>query len=100
EGTDVMVGDQLRLVTRPTERLDPFCDPAVLIAACTARDLAVRDVLDEDVVERVLGFALDRPAALAAHEILPCERAQVPLDWCCLRAACCGKRACPELLPD
>ena len=55
-----VVGEHLGVVLRAAERLDPLSDPAVLLDAVRARDLAVGDVADERVRERELGLALDR----------------------------------------
>ena len=75
-----MVGQQLGVVGRAAERLDPARGQGVPLAALGPRDLPVRDVPDEDVAEGVLGLAGHRRAPLAAHELLALEPMELVLD--------------------
>ncbi len=68
--------EQLRVLLRAAERLDPLGCRAVLLSAPRARDLVVGDVADEDVAERVLGLAGDGGVLLAADELLALQRVQ------------------------
>jgi hypothetical protein len=74
ERVAVVVRDQLSVVVRPAERLDPLHRRYVLAGARFARDLAVGDLAHEHMAERVLGLARDRGAALAPDEALALER--------------------------
>ena len=71
-----VVGEHLGVVVRPSERLDPLGDAAVLLGAVGAGDLPVGDVANEGVRERELGLALDGRAPLAAHEPLALQRVE------------------------
>ena len=57
-----MVGEHLGVVLGAVagERTDPLRDATVLLGPLGARDLAVGDVTDERVEERVLGLPGDR----------------------------------------
>src|SRR5581483_11476429 len=76
ERLQVVVREQLGLLGRPAERLDPLRRAAVQLRAQRTRDLPVRDVADEHVAERVLVLACDRRPARTLHELLPLERVQ------------------------
>src|SRR5205814_1253740 len=56
---EVVVGEHLRVVIWPAERVDPGGGPLVPLGAHSARDLSVGDIADEDVAERVLVLAAD-----------------------------------------
>ena len=55
--------------------LDELGDVAVALATSGARLEVVRDVADEDVLERPLLVALDQGDGVAAHEVAALERA-------------------------
>src|SRR4051794_24648886 len=57
ECADVVVRDHLGLILCPAERFDPLRGPQMLLGSLSARDLSVRDVTDEQMLERVLGLA-------------------------------------------
>ena len=69
------MGEHLGVVLAPAELLDPAGGEEVLLGAVGARDLAVRDVADEQMAERVLAVARDR-AARARGGRTPCARAR------------------------
>jgi hypothetical protein len=73
ERLQVVVSQHLRVVLSAPEPLDPARGGEVLAGALGARDLAVGDVPDEEVPERVLVLAGDAARALAADELLPLE---------------------------
>ena len=75
----VVVGEHLGVIVRSAERLDPLCRPHVLLRAVRARDLPVRDVADEQVLERELRLSFDRAAPRALHELLLPQRMQLLL---------------------
>ena len=60
QSAHVVVRAQLRVIVRPAQRLDPRGGPAMLLRPLRPRDLAVRDVADERVGERVLGVSFHR----------------------------------------
>jgi hypothetical protein len=91
-----VVCEHLRLVFRAPERLDPFGGQPVLLGAVGARNLAVRDVPDEDVAEGVLVLALDRRTPFAAHELLQHERVQTLVEHRAVPARERRERARPE----
>ena len=99
---EVVMREHLDAVFRAVarQRADPLRGEAVLVHAARARDLSVGDVADERVQERILGFARDGRAALAADELLPLERVQrlveLELDTAADRGQPCG----PEDLAD
>src|SRR5207302_3577726 len=72
----VVVGEHLGVVLGAVagEGGEPLRRPPVLLRPLRARDLAVGDVADECVEERVLRLAGDRGTAVAADELLPFER--------------------------
>jgi len=74
-----VVGEHLRVILRPPERLDPLGRQPVLLRAGGARDLAVGDVADEQVPEGVLRLVGDRGPPRPLHEILPLKRMQALL---------------------
>ena len=57
ERSQVVVNDQLGLIVGPSECLDPLRHKPMLVGAAGTRDLAVGDVADEQMAERVLAFA-------------------------------------------
>src|SRR5690242_12998105 len=71
-----MVREHLRVVLGTAERVEPRSRALVPLGAGAARDLAVGDLADEHVAERVLLLPADRGTALPAHELLPLERVQ------------------------
>src|SRR5690348_5287207 len=58
------------MILRTSERLDPLGHAEVLLSSFSPWDLSVRDVTDEDVLERILRLALDRAATGTLHELL------------------------------
>ena len=95
------MGQHLGVVLRPAERLDPGRRALVALRSGAPGDLAVGDVADEQVPERVLVLAAHRGAPLAADELLPLERVQPLLRV--LRARALADRADgaePEDLPE
>src|SRR5438067_9654865 len=72
----VVMRDRLGVVFGTAERLDPLGGSPVLLRAISARDLAVRDVADERVLEGELALAGDRRATGALDELLALERVQ------------------------
>ena len=72
----VVVGAGLGVILVTAERLDPLGGLAMLLGAAAPRYPPVGDVEQEEVAERVLGFALDRRGPLPADELLPLERAK------------------------
>src|SRR6266571_2403842 len=70
ERARIVMRDRFGVVVRTAERLDPLRGSDVLLGALGSRDLAVRDVADEQVLERKLRLALDGAAARTLHELL------------------------------
>ena len=70
------MGEQLRLLLRTAERVDPGRRGPMLARSDRARDLAVGDIANQEVSEGVLALACDRRAAAASHELLSLERVQ------------------------
>ncbi len=97
-----MVGEHLGPVlgTLCRQRLDPLGCAEVELGPPRARDLAVRDVADEDVPERVLHLAGHRSAPLAPDQLLALERMQHLLGLPPRRVADRGDGTEPEDLPD
>jgi hypothetical protein len=54
-----VVRDHLGVILRAPERLDPFRCVEMSFGAICPRNLAVRDVTDEQVLERVLSLPVD-----------------------------------------
>jgi hypothetical protein len=81
-GAQVVMGQHLGAIGRPlaAERLEPFRGAQVHVAAPPARDLAVGNVADEDMLEAKLGLAPHRGLARAAEELAVLERSQAPHD--------------------
>ena len=65
-----MVGDGLGVILRPPERLDPARGDTVLVGSDCAWNLAVGDVPNEKVPERVLHLSGDGRASLATEKLL------------------------------
>src|SRR5581483_696055 len=100
EGLEVVVREHLRVVLLAAQALDPAGREAVLPRPVRTRHLAVGDVADEQVAERVLELAGDRGRAVAADELLPLELVQAPLELALLAAGERGERPGPERLAD
>ena len=90
--------ERLRVVLRPSERLEPLRRAAVALRPSRPRDLTVRDVPEQEVAERVLGLAGDRGAAGPLDELLPLEPVQALLHETPGSSVAVGERACPEHL--
>jgi hypothetical protein len=58
------------VVLRTPERLDPFSYTHMLLRAIGARHLPVRNVANEQMLERVLRLSVDRASPRAADELL------------------------------
>ena len=100
ERTQVVVGDHLGLILGPAERSDPRRGLLMLLGSLRPRDLAVRDVADEQMPERILGLPRHRRAALPTDELLALERVQPFLRDPALDLAERRGGAQPEDLPD
>src|SRR5439155_7415593 len=59
EGPPVVVGEHLRVVLGPPERLDPSRCPSMPLGSIPPWDLRVGHIAEQDVLEGVLGFAGD-----------------------------------------
>ena len=81
-----MVREHLGVILGPAEPLDPLSGEPMLLGSSRTRDLAVGDISDEQVPERVFALARDRRPALATHELLALEPVQGLL----------GRRAVPR----
>src|SRR2546423_4016342 len=80
ERADVVVGERLRVVLGPAERLDPLGRPPVALRSGRPRDLAVGDVSEQEMAERVLRLARDRGTTRPLDELLSLEPVQTLLD--------------------
>ena len=80
ERLQIVVCEYLGVLLLAAERGHPLCSGAMLLGPRGPRDLAVGDVADEQVEERVLALALDRRPSLATEEVLARERVQALLD--------------------
>ena len=76
ERREVVVGNALRVVLGPSERFDPCGRARVFVGARSARNLAVRDVANEQMPKRILAIVCNRRSALTADELLALERVQ------------------------
>jgi hypothetical protein len=68
--------EQLRVVVRPAERVDPPGGATVLLRPCAAQKLAVRGIAKQHMLKRVLRVTRDGRPPLASDELLPFERAK------------------------
>ena len=100
ERLEVVVGQHLGLILRAAERLDPGGGATVLLGADASGNLAVRDVADKQVPERVLALAGDRARAGALDELLALELEEQLLRGCAFRAADGFERSQPEDLAE
>jgi hypothetical protein len=101
ERPHVVVGEHLGAVLPiGAKSLDPFGGPEVLFSPQRPRHLAVRDVADEHMTERVLRLRGDRREPLAPDEFLALEPVQLLLDRPTLLVRHGGQRAAPEHLPE
>src|SRR5262252_3745042 len=80
--------------------LEPGSCGSMLSCAAGPRDLAVRDVPDEHVPERVLGLALHRCPTGRPDELLARELVERELDFAPVAPTHRGQRAGPEDLPE
>ena len=71
-----VVGEHLGVTLGTTERLRPIGGAAVFLFACSARDLVVRNVSEQDVPKRILGLAGDRRATSLLHKLLALQSGQ------------------------
>ena len=74
ERTAVVMGDQLGVIIRPAEGLDPLDCADVLVGARRTGDLPVRDFTHEHVPKRILELPGDSRPTLTADEALAIER--------------------------
>ena len=74
----VMARKEFRVVGAPLtgDPLDPLRGRDVLLSACGARDLRIRDIADEHVPEDVFDVVLDGRMPDAAHQLLAGELVQ------------------------
>ena len=79
ERAGVVVRNHLCVILGTTERLDPLGGTRVLLRPLGARNLPVRDVAHQDMLERELRLAGDRAAPRALHELLLLQRVQALL---------------------
>ena len=79
ERAGVVVRNHLRVILGTTERLDPLGGTRVFLRPLGARNLPVRDVAHQDVLERELRLTGDRAAPRALHELLLLQRVQALL---------------------
>jgi hypothetical protein len=68
------------MIVRPAERLDPSRRSEVLTHTLAPRYLAIGDVADEDVPERVLRLPGDGRSPLTPEKFLPLEGVQAVLE--------------------
>src|SRR5207302_5200212 len=68
ECIDVVMRDCLGVILRTTERLDPLGCAQMLLRSLGTWDLPVRNVADEQMLERELRFSRDRAAASSLYE--------------------------------
>ena len=73
ERAHVVIREQLGLVLRPTDRLNPFRHSTVLVSTFGTWDLPISDVSYEDMVERVFRLPFDGGAPFTANEVSPDE---------------------------
>jgi hypothetical protein len=95
----VVVREQLCVILWPPEPFDPLAGAPMLLRPCASRNLPVRDVAEQHVLEGVLGVAGDGRSPLAPNEILPLQRAQYMLCIDSGQTARCRDAAKPEDLP-
>ena len=100
ERLQVVVGEHLGLLLGASERLDPRRRSLMLVRSRRTRDLAVGDIADEHVAERVLALARDRGACETLDELLALERVQQLLGLPACDAVDGFDRAEPEHLAD
>src|SRR6266496_1992752 len=74
ECAEIVVRHHLRVIFRATERLDPLGSEPVLFDSLRARDLAVRHVPNEQMLESELRLARHGWTACALHELFALER--------------------------
>src|SRR5439155_18744166 len=81
ERTQVVVRDHLGVILGPAERLDPFGCKPMLVRPLPARNLPIRDVTDEQMLEGELGLACNGGATCAFDELLALEGVQPPFEF-------------------
>ena len=99
ERSDVVVREHLGVLLGTAERLEPPRGGTMLVAPSHTGYLAVGDVADQDVTERVLVGACHRAPPRSLHEVLPLERMQHLLGFALVGAAQPNQRRAPEHLP-
>ena len=95
-----MVGEQLGVVGRAAEGLDPLRRLGMSLSARATRDLAVGDVAHKNVPEGELRLGGNRRAPFSAHELLTLERVESGFDLLALAPAHLSQCAAPEHLAD
>src|SRR5207253_5545787 len=98
----VVMGEYLGQILHPIARLtlDPSGRRTMAAGPLRARDLAVGDVADEQVPERVLALAFHRAHTSRANELLTGKLVQGELKLALVAAADLGQSAHPEHLPE
>src|SRR5439155_1629356 len=98
----VLMGEYLGQILHPIARLtlDPSGRRTMAAGPLRARDLAVGDVADEQVPERVLALAFHRAHPSRANELLTGKLVQGELKLALVAAADLGQSAHPEHLPQ
>ena len=74
DGAEVVVRDHLGVILWTAERLDPLGRESMLLGAVGARDLPVRHVSDEQMLERELRLTRHGRAPRALDELFALER--------------------------
>ena len=88
ERGEVVVREQLGVILRPSQGLDPPRDAKVLLGASCSRDCRIGGIPDERVGEDLLALVGDGSLARPASRTLPLERLQVLFDASSDLAAC------------
>ena len=97
---DVVMGEELGVVVRATQRIDPFGRAAVAPNAAGAGDLAIRDFAQQLVSEGVLDVAGHRRAAGSLNELPSRQAMQKFVSFLPREPTNCLERANPEHLAN
>lgn len=102
QGFEVVIGEHLSVVDDPVpgQFLDPLGGCSVFGGSGRPRDLAVRDVPNQQVPEGELALALNRRSPRRPDQFLSGELVQSGRDGGFVAAAHRGESPCPEHLPD
>lgn len=96
----VVVGEQFGAVLPGPLLVEPRRRPHVLLYAFGARDMGVRDVLDEGVAEPHLALALERRSDARLHELCSHQPRQDGLDGRPIEAGQLAECAAPRRASD